>query len=281
MIFGGIVEERFQLNHDCLWSGSPKDWNNPDAKTHLPEVRELVLNKQDYVGADQAVKKMQGPFNESYLPLADLRVKMGHSAEVTGYRRELDLNTGISRVSYRVGAYDYTREAFSSAPDQALVFRFSTSDPAGLSMELGMDSPIPAKILATADSRLELSGKAPAHVVPDYWGSKEPIVYDETEGKGMRFGAGAKVIAEGGSVQAADNRLRIAGAKAITVVVVAETGYQGYDRDPRGLPQPFKQGRATELCILAFAAHRGSSSFVPTRLARSTADGGRRRTRYG
>jgi alpha-L-fucosidase 2 len=101
-------------------------------------------------------------------------------------------------------------------------------------MDVGMDSPIPAKTVATPDSRLELSGKAPSHVVPDYWGSKEPVVYDEAEGKGMRFGAGAKVIPEGGSVQAVDNQLRIAGAKAITVVVVAETGYEGYDRDPDG-----------------------------------------------
>ena len=29
MVFGGVVTERLQLNDDSLWSGGPKDWNNP------------------------------------------------------------------------------------------------------------------------------------------------------------------------------------------------------------------------------------------------------------
>ena len=43
MIFGGVPAERIQLNEDTLWSGSPRDWNNPQARTHLAEVRRLVL----------------------------------------------------------------------------------------------------------------------------------------------------------------------------------------------------------------------------------------------
>src|SRR5262245_40058935 len=32
MVFGGIGSERLQLNEDTLWSGGPKDWDNPKAK---------------------------------------------------------------------------------------------------------------------------------------------------------------------------------------------------------------------------------------------------------
>src|SRR5580698_575722 len=68
MVFGGINEERLQLNEDTLWSGAgPRDWNNPEARKHLPEVRRLVLEAKDYVAADNECKKMQGPFNQSYL----------------------------------------------------------------------------------------------------------------------------------------------------------------------------------------------------------------------
>src|SRR5580658_9028455 len=56
MVFGGVKEERLQLNEDTLWSGAPRDWNNPDALTHLAEVRRLVFEKQDYVGADRVCK---------------------------------------------------------------------------------------------------------------------------------------------------------------------------------------------------------------------------------
>ena len=59
MVFGGIQEERIKFNEDTLWSGGPKDWNNPEARTVLPEVRRLVL-EGDYVAANELSKKMQG-----------------------------------------------------------------------------------------------------------------------------------------------------------------------------------------------------------------------------
>src|SRR5688572_19579073 len=43
MAFGGVQSERLQLNEDTLWSGGPKEWNNPRAKEVLPRVREAVL----------------------------------------------------------------------------------------------------------------------------------------------------------------------------------------------------------------------------------------------
>src|ERR1700738_1921875 len=42
MVFGGIERERLQLNEDALWSGGPKDWNNPTARDVLVEVRRLI-----------------------------------------------------------------------------------------------------------------------------------------------------------------------------------------------------------------------------------------------
>ena len=78
MVRGGIQSELLQLNEDTLWSGSPRDWNNPDAKKHLPEVRRLVLEESDYVAADAVCKKMQGPYNESYLPMANLHIEADH-----------------------------------------------------------------------------------------------------------------------------------------------------------------------------------------------------------
>jgi alpha-L-fucosidase 2 len=61
MVFGGIGTERLALNEDTLWSGFPRDCNNPDAKNHLPVVRQLVLEQQDYHQADIECRKMQGP----------------------------------------------------------------------------------------------------------------------------------------------------------------------------------------------------------------------------
>ena len=71
MVFGGVDTERLQLNEDTLWSGEPTDWNNPGAKTVLPELRRL-LDEGDYIGADALCKKMQGPFTQSYQPMGNL-----------------------------------------------------------------------------------------------------------------------------------------------------------------------------------------------------------------
>lgn len=42
MVFGGVVNERLQLNEDTLWAVAPYDPVNPDAREALPEVRRLL-----------------------------------------------------------------------------------------------------------------------------------------------------------------------------------------------------------------------------------------------
>ena len=42
MIFGGVTQERLQLNEGTLWAGGPYDPVNPQAKEALPEVRQLI-----------------------------------------------------------------------------------------------------------------------------------------------------------------------------------------------------------------------------------------------
>lgn len=224
MIFGGVQEERLQLNEDTLWSGAPRAWNNPAAKTHLGEVRQLVLEKRDYVAADRACHSMQGPYNESYLPLADLHITMDHSADVTGYRRELDLDTAISRVSYRIDGAEYVREAFSAFPAQVLVLRLTTTNPGGMALTLALDSPLHSSSIADS-GMLRVTGKAPAHVEPNYVRSDNAVVYDDAEGKGMRFEAAASVTTEGGSITPEGARLRIQNARSVTVRIAARTGY--------------------------------------------------------
>ena len=73
MVFGGVGRERLQLNDDTLWSGSPRDWDNPKAKDVLPEIRKAIFAGQ-YVEADALAKKMMGPYTESYQSLGDLSV---------------------------------------------------------------------------------------------------------------------------------------------------------------------------------------------------------------
>ncbi len=234
MIFGGMPAERIQLNEDTLWSGAPREWNNPGAKEHLPEVRRLVLEQQDYVAADRACQQMQGPYNESYQPLGNLHIALDHPGDVSAYRRQLDLDAALSRVTYRTGDAEYTREAFASAPAQTIVLRFTTTSPGGLSLTAAIDSPLRSTSEASEGGVLRLTGKAPSHAEPNYVRSADPVQYNPLEGKGMHFEARVQAVTENGFVSSESNRLRVTGAKAVTFLIAAKTGFQGYDRAPAG-----------------------------------------------
>ena len=232
MVFGGAKEERLQLNEDTLWSGAPRQWNNPDALKHLPEVRRLVLEEQDYVAADKVTKQMQGPFAEAYQPVGDLRVVMDHAEEVVDYRRELDLDTAVARTSYRIGEAQYEREAFVSAVDHVVVLRMTTTAPGGLSLTLGLDSPQRNAQSSAGPGTLRVTGKAPSHIVHTPKDPDDAVHYDAAEGKGMRFEAASRVTHEGGTVRPDGKRLRVDGAKSLTVLIAMGTGYRGFDHDP-------------------------------------------------
>jgi alpha-L-fucosidase 2 len=117
MVFGGVEIERLQLNDDTLWSGPPqRAWNNPDALQYLPEIRRLLLSEHNYPAADELTRKMQGPFNESYQPLGNLYLKFASAEAALSYRRELDLETGLLKISYGADGRQFERTIFSSAP---------------------------------------------------------------------------------------------------------------------------------------------------------------------
>jgi alpha-L-fucosidase 2 len=232
MVFGGVGAERLQLNEDTLWSGNPREWNNPGAKDRLVEVRRLVMEQEDYLAADKVCTRMQGPYNESYLPLADLTLEFAGVAAASGYRRELNLDTAVSRVSYRSEGAGFTREVFASAPDQVVVVRITCSRPGRLDFAVSLNSPLLSTTLAQGKDSLCLRGKAPAHVDPDYLKSEKPVVYDVAEGKGMRFEAQVRVLAEGGEVKLEGNQVRVTGAESAMLLISAATGYRGYDRAP-------------------------------------------------
>jgi alpha-L-fucosidase 2 len=248
---GDARNERIALNEDTLWSGNPRDWNNPGAKAHLPIVRKLVLEQADYQAADQECRKMQGPFNQAFEPLGDLLITLDHPEGVKSYRRELDLDRGVATVRYAVasplsskeGTGDiYTREVFVSAPAQVVVVHLTCSRKGGLNCKVGFASLLQSKT-ETVDSRtLHLTGKAPSESVPNYLKSDDPILYSCEEGKGMRFAAvlDAQLLGsqsrpqavDGAITRSADGTLAIRDATSVLLLVGMATGYRGYSQPP-------------------------------------------------
>ncbi len=77
---------------------------------------------------------------EAYQPIGDLILSFG-STSFTDYRRTLDMETGIAKVSYRIGDAVITREAFVSWPDRVLVVRVSADKPGRISFRAQFRGP--------------------------------------------------------------------------------------------------------------------------------------------
>ena len=140
MIYGGVDVDHINLNADTLWSGpNPIPGDNPEAKKQLPEIRTLIAQHR-FAEATELCKKMQGPYTEAYQPLGDVRFKFDGVSKFENYRRELDLDTAVVKVTFTSGGVHFTREMFVSAPDKLLVIRLTADKPHALNFTVSLDS---------------------------------------------------------------------------------------------------------------------------------------------
>ncbi len=236
MVYGGVTTERIALNDDTLWSGGPKDCDNPQALKTLPEIRRLIFEGK-YAEAHQLGKKMMGPYTQTYLPMGDLVLTFdipssSGPTEIRDYRRLLDLDRGVAGVRYTIDGVVCTREVFVSQPDQVLVVRLTASRPGTLGFTARLGSQL--RFLSQAkDNVLILRGKAPAHVDPSYYNGRNPIVYDHTsDGEGMSFECHLRANADEGTITVKDEALKVEHAGSVTLLLSAATSFNGFDRSP-------------------------------------------------
>ena len=104
MVYGRLRDELIPINDETLWSGSPYDPNPPEGLTALPDIRRL-LGAGKHTQAQELCKKLLSvPLSvQHYQPLGELRMRFAGPESVTDYRRELDMDSAIARVTYRVG----------------------------------------------------------------------------------------------------------------------------------------------------------------------------------
>ncbi|PAF33559.1 glycoside hydrolase family 95 protein [Paenibacillus sp. 7516] len=216
MIFGGVAEERLKLNEDSMWYGGPRDRNNEDALPNLPHIRKLIMEGKLREAEEMASMTMAGlpEAQRHYVPLGELQLSFGnHDGPVEDYVRELDLNQGISRVSYNVNGTRYTRELFASHPDQAIIIRITTDKKNALSMK--------ARFNRQNWRYLEKTKK---------WEQSGLIMRGECGGKdGSSFAAVLKAIPEGGSCQLLGEYLLVKDANSVTLLLAAETTFRQED----------------------------------------------------
>jgi alpha-L-fucosidase 2 len=230
------ADEHLQLNETSLWQGSRANRLNPRAHEAVPEIRKLLLESQGLDGAkiSAAEKLVQDdmigipPGMPSYSTLGDLYLRTSSTGTIGDYRRRLDLDSGVARVTYAMNGVRYTREVFASVPDEVIVVRLSADKKGSISYRLSMDRPADFSVRARGQDTLVLR-EGPDH--------KEQI----------RFAGEALVLPTGGSVHAEGSELLIADADAVTILIAAATDYKG---------GPFAGGDPEAQCERALAQAR-------------------------
>jgi alpha-L-fucosidase 2 len=216
MVFGSIGRERIQLNENSLWMGGLRERDNPDALAYLPEVRRLLFAGSPVEANALAEKRLMGRPSrlESYQTLGDLRIGFEHDGPIEDYRRELDIDSAIARITYRTGGVRYTREVFASRPAQAVVIRLTADTPGRLSFSTWIDRLQDATTETRGNDRLDLVGRLAG-------------------GKGLSFQASVKILPDAGRRDTFPERTLVEGATTATLIVVGATSYRG--GDPRVL----------------------------------------------
>jgi alpha-L-fucosidase 2 len=229
MIYGRTGQERIQLNEDTLWAGKPRDYVHQGAAGHLTAIRQLLRQGRQREAEQLAMEHfMSVPLRQfPYQPLGDLVLEFPGHETAERYRRQLDLDSGVATVSYRVDGVTFTREVFASEPDQVIVVRIASDKPGRVSLAAMLESPHPNSSTAAIESdQLALRGRLARF---EYKRIKQ--VFESVLG----FEARLLVSADGGKATVTDEGASVEGADGATLVLAAATSFKSF-RDVSGDP---------------------------------------------
>ena len=254
MVFGGIHQERLQLNEDTLWAGGPYDPANPEALAALPEVRRLIA-AGDHEAAQRLTqqKLMSRPMRQMpYQTVGDLMFTFSGGEPAATYRRELNLDTAVAKTELTIGTSAWgtvhVREVFASPVDQVIVMRVTATAPnrpdqGRLTFTLGASSHQQANSRTEGDDVLLLDGRN---------GGSDGIA------GALKFQARVKVIADGGNLRADGQQLHVSGARSALVLIAAATSFRRYNDvsgDPDALNRATLAAAAGKTWDQLLAAH--------------------------
>jgi len=236
MISGQLAKERIQFNEETLWTGGPGGcdgyanheagggtgkqgnvyrYGHKDGDQARPSLDVLLEAMKDGTFEASMMDEMLGTDvgygsyqNFGYLHLEH---DLDGGQDVTCYHRELDLETGVARVRYKVGEVEFSREYFASYPAKVIVIRLSASEANKVNVAASIES-----------SQLDADVNY-AYQIQNGIGlmGMDGALTDNS----MKFSAQFFVTQEGGIIQQVGEKLKIEQASSVTLVFAAATNY--------------------------------------------------------
>ncbi len=177
MLYGDIKTEHIQFNEQSLWSGD----NNWDG---------------DYQTGDHGFG--------SYRNFGEFVLDFSHGDSAKGYRRALNITTGVHITTFEINGTKFSREAFASYPDQVIVFRYTANKKGAFSGRVSLLSAQGAVSIASGNG-LSFTGEMPNH---------------------LKYAAKLQLVQDGGRVYVEGNTLVFQNCNTLIFYLDARTNYK-------------------------------------------------------
>ena len=241
-VFGGITRERIQLNDKSLWSGGPStsrpNYNGGNLENKgnngstMTQIHNYFANGQDSSAISLANSNLVGLSDDAgtngygyYLSWGNMYIdfkNVSSNSDVSNYSRDLDLNTAIAGVNYDKGNTHYSRENFTSYPDNVIVTHITADGSEKISLDVSVE---PDNTSGGAANSIGENGyKRTWNTTVS--GGRISVNGQLTDNQ-MKFSSWTQVITDnGGTVTDGDGKVSVFGASEVTIITSMGTDYK-------------------------------------------------------
>ena len=241
-VFGGITRERIQLNEKSLWSGGPsesrKNYNGGNLENKgnngatMNSIHEYFAKGQDNAATNLAKRNLIGASDDNgtngygyYLSFGNMYIdfkNVSSNSDVKNYTRDLDLNTAIAGVNYDKGSTHYSRENFTSYPDNVIVTHITADGSEKISLDVSVE---PDNNRGDA-----VNGIGDSSYKRD-WDTKVSngliSINGQLKDNQMKFTSQTQVITDNaGTVTDGNGKVSVSGASEVTIITSIGTDYK-------------------------------------------------------
>lgn len=241
-VFGGITRERIQLNEKSLWSGGPsesrKNYNGGNLENKgqngatMNSIHEYFAKGQDNSATNLAKSNLIGASDDNgtkgygyYLSFGNMYIdfkNVSSNSDVKNYTRDLDLNTAIAGVNYDKGSTHYSRENFTSYPDNVIVTHITADGSEKISLDVSVepDNNRGDAVNGIGDSSYKRNWNTTV--------SNGLIsINGQLKDNQMKFTSQTQVITDNaGTVTDGNGKVSVSGASEVTIITSIGTDYK-------------------------------------------------------
>lgn len=249
MVFGGVEQEKIQVNESTVWSGGPgtnrnydggdNNYSTEQAHEALQNIRGIINNmiadfrenNAAHTGDDGKIvssnfpdllnqsefknnlNKLKGEKDNfgSYQTLGNIYIEDGN-ASYGNYMRTSDIDRAVQTVTYEQDGVSYKREYFINNPSNVFVARLTASGKGRLTKAVRIDSEQTKKTISVNenDGIITMEGQPS----------------DQKE-NGLKFAQYIKIINTGGQItKSGSTGLKVENADEIVIIMSSATNYK-------------------------------------------------------